>query len=105
MVSDISICVVEVVISHIFHDGSHKVIAQAGISLIPAQRNNGEIEKEYLTIIFAINKFRKMLYGHKFTLITDHKPQVYNLGKKSFLNTWQIRYKDRPQYFWIMTYQ
>ncbi|KAL7070485.1 hypothetical protein ACQ4LE_010395 [Meloidogyne hapla] len=62
------------VISHRFPDGKEKVIEYASKSLNAAEKNYSQIEKEGLALVYAVQKFHKMLYGHKFVLRTDHKP-------------------------------
>ena len=49
-------------------------IAFARKKLLPQERNYLVIEKECLAIIWAIEKFRKYLFGGEFTLECDHKP-------------------------------
>lgn len=38
-----------------------------------AEKNLSMTETELAAVIFGIKQFRCCIYGHKFTLITDHK--------------------------------
>ena len=39
-----------------------------------AEKNYGHIEKEDLALVFAVKKFHHYLFGHRFTMMTGHKP-------------------------------
>ena len=62
------------VLSHQLPEGSEKPIGYASRSLNSAECNYSTIEKETLAIIFGVKKFHQFLYGHAFTINTDHKP-------------------------------
>ena len=62
------------VLSHVMEDGSERPVCFASRTLSPAERNYGHIEKEGLALVFAVKKFHHYLFGHKFTMFTDHKP-------------------------------
>ena len=70
------------VISHVMPDGSDLPIAFASRTLSPSERNYAQYEKESLSIIFGLKKFHKYLHGHKFSIVTDHKPLVSLFGDK-----------------------
>ncbi|BHF84507.1 hypothetical protein SprV_0902765800 [Sparganum proliferum] len=73
---------VSAVISRTFPDGSEKAIMHASRTLTPAQKIYGQIEKEALSLVFAVKMFHKLLYGHHFTSLTDHKPLLSIFGSE-----------------------
>ena len=75
------------VILHRFEDGTTKPIAHASRSLLPAERNYSQIEKESLAIIFGLKKFHRFVHGRKFVLQTDHRPLLSIYGSKKGIPT------------------
>ena len=62
------------VLSHRMPDGSEKPVGFASRTLTKAEQNYSKIDKEALACVFGVQTFRSYLYGHHFTLQTDHKP-------------------------------
>lgn len=86
--SDASTHGVGACILHKWKDGKVRPIAHASRSLLPAERNYSQIEKEVLASIFAVTKFHRYIHGRYFTLQTDHKPLVTIFGSKKGLPTY-----------------
>lgn len=57
-------------------------IAYASRMLNKGEINYPVIEKELLSIVWAIKHFRPYLYGRRFRILTDHRPLVYLFGMK-----------------------
>lgn len=55
-------------------DGSEHPVAFASRSLTPAEQRYSAGERECLAAVFGCERFHYYLYGHPFTLRTDHKP-------------------------------
>ena len=59
------------VLSHIMEDGQERPVAYTSRTLTPAERNYSQLEKEGLTIMFGVKKFRNYLLARKFSIESD----------------------------------
>ena len=64
------------VLAHKLPDGSERPVGYVSRTLNDAEKNYAQLEKEGLALVFGVKKFYSYLFGHVFTLITDHKPLV-----------------------------
>ena len=62
------------VLSHKMPDGSDRLIGFVSRTLSSAEKKYSQLEKVGLSCVFGAKKFHTYLYGHSFTLITEHKP-------------------------------
>ena len=62
------------VLSHRMPDGTEQPIAYASRSLSKSERRYSQLDKEALSIIFAVAKFCQFLMGRRFVILLDHKP-------------------------------
>jgi hypothetical protein len=60
----------------------HYAISYVSKNLTGPQLNYATMEKEFLAVVFAIEKFRSYLVGTKFIVYTDHAALKYLLTKK-----------------------
>ena len=70
------------VLAHKMPDGLEKPIGYAFHTLNSAERNYSQLEKEGLSCVFGVKRFHSYLFGHPFTLITDHKPLLGLLSEQ-----------------------
>ena len=82
-------------ILHKMLDGTHKPIAHASRTLLPAEEHYSQIEKEALAIIFAATKFPRYLPRRFFTLRTDRKPLLTIFGSKKGLSVYMANRLQR----------
>ena len=65
------------VLSHILPSGEERPVEFVSRTLSKTERNYSQIEKEALSIIWAVKRWHRYLYARKFTLYTDHKPLLF----------------------------
>lgn len=90
------------VIYHKYSDGTERPITYASKTLSHSERHYSQIEREALSIIFSVKKFHQHLYGHKFTLLTDHKPLLTILNPRKGIPTVVAR-RQGGQYYCLHT--
>lgn len=64
-------------------DGSRRPVCFVSRSLASAEAHYSQIEREALSIVFAVKRLHMYLYGRTFTLRTDHKPLLRIFGEHS----------------------
>ncbi|XP_039306745.1 uncharacterized protein K02A2.6-like [Solenopsis invicta] len=74
LVTDASAYDVGAVLSQQYPDSTERVLQYA--SQTNTQRKYAQIDREAYAIIFGFEKYNQCLYGHKFVLITDHRPDT-----------------------------
>ena len=75
------------VLSHQMENNTEKPIAFTSHTLTTPEKKYSQRGKEALAIIFTIRKFYDYLYGHHFTLCSDHKPLQYILDESNQIPT------------------
>src|SRR4051812_22740429 len=83
------------------------VISYASTTLNGAQLNNAITEKEFLDVIFVVDRFRAYLLGTKVIIWTDHSAIKYLVDKKDaklrqiiwvlLLQEFNLEIKDRTR--------
>lgn len=68
----------------------NKPICFASRSLTETEQHYAQIEKEFLAVIFACQKFHHFIYGRHVTIHTDHKPLV-SIMKKDITKVGSVR--------------
>lgn len=66
----------------VLSNGDNRPVAFASRTLNKAEKNYPTIQKELLSIVWAIKHFRPYLYGTSFIIRTDHKPLIYLFGMR-----------------------
>lgn len=77
--------------------GTDLPIAYASRTLNRAETNYNTTEKELLAILWAVKQFRHYVYGHKFNIVTDHKPLSWLFGVKdpgARLTRWRLQLEE-----------
>ena len=63
-------------------EGVEQPVAFASRTLALTERNYSQLDKEAPAIIFGIKHFHDYVVGHKFTIVSDHKPLQYLFNEK-----------------------
>ena len=71
------------VLSHQMPDGTEKPVGFVSRTLTKAEKGYSQIEKEGLACVYGVKRFHSYLFGHHFTLQTDHQPlqTLFNSSK------------------------
>ena len=65
---------VRAMLAHRMPDGSERPFGYASHSLLKAEKNYSQLEREGLACVFGMKWFHQYQFGHSFDLIMDHKP-------------------------------
>ena len=95
--ADASMTAVGVVLCQAGEDKLDHPIYYASRNLSDAERNYTTTEKECLSMVFAIEKFRHYLLGNKFIFYVDHEALKYLLNKPELsgrVTRWMLLFQE-----------
>lgn len=50
------------------------------VTFIETEKRYSQLEKEGLACVFGLTRFHSYFFGHRFTLVTEHKPLTLLFG-------------------------
>lgn len=74
------------VLSHRMANGTDRPVAFASRSLVTAEKNYAQVEREGLAVVFGVTKFHRYVYGRNFEIQTDHRPLLGLLGEHKLIS-------------------
>ncbi|XP_058038754.1 uncharacterized protein K02A2.6-like [Ahaetulla prasina] len=80
LTADVSPFGIGAVLSHRLQNGLEAPIAYYSRILSSTEWNYSQIDREALAAVAAVKRFHDYVYGHKFELVTDHKPLLVLLA-------------------------
>ena len=88
-----------IICQHDPRSNQRKIIAYASRSLTEVEKRYSTAKKEALAIVYATEKFRLYLFGHHFTLYTDHRPVQLIFGNPmsrppARIERWQLHLQE-----------
>ena len=75
------------VLANRFSDVSENPIGFVSCTSTEAEKKYSQIERESLACVFGVKRFHSFLYGHKFELVTDHKPLITLFSEKKAVSS------------------
>ena len=69
------------ILSQIDEEGVEKPVCYASKTLTKAEKNYSQTDREGLSVIFAVKKWHKYIWGRSVEIRTDHKPLLGLFGK------------------------
>ena len=78
-------------------DGMDLPVAYMSRVLVGPELNYCTMEKECFAVLYAVKQFQRIIYGRKFTVMSDHEPlrwtdSVKDPGQR--LIRWRLKLKD-----------
>ena len=78
-------------LANIYPDGSRRIIACVSHKFTKAESRWKTIEQEAFAVVFALQRWRDILYGHHFQLETDHRNLTYiHAGSSPKVTRWLL---------------
>ncbi len=85
------------VLCQVQNDGTERAIGYFSKKLKPTEVRYSTVDREALAVVLTCRQFSHYLWGTKYTLVTDHQPQVSIFKRKTKsprMNRWIIEMRE-----------